>query len=697
MPRPLLPDPEVYEQWLEKRGISWRQIESGEPCLPVNRDGEIEKIALSIRDVERFIAREDPVYWAFLNLQEKEGVRNPEHPLEWWVMPGDAWDLFDFQKRLARLTGDLVVECGSEVGKTRDIVLGSLWEADTARGGDGSLIAADSDTTLEEIWEELVYQTEKNHRIGRGVKRVKIKPFRTMDFHTGFRLQLRICGHDGQQFRGAHITRTVRADEVAKWKNPQQLNELYRAVKPGAHIRLYSTPDGDYSSPFYAICHDAVSIDHRETFDAREKPTAGVGLGDRKLKKINITKKDLPYPFWSAERAEKYRVEYKGEHSLGWVTNVLGAWGSPQKSVFPWPLLKPLLKYLPHYRVARVIVNEDDDTYDLTCAMLDPEQANVEREPELGSALEEIIERDRVAMVGDTPAENATQVARHIASLFPDITDWQDPVLFCGGDVGTTEPTELLFQRVIGDIWKDVFRLHLQYAPWPMVTCIVQHLDHVTKHRVKWGIDNGSAGSYLVAALCEETSKAECPVCQENVIWSERLRGRGFGEAVDEIDPETGALVLNPDREDKNGVNLPFRWLNKEFSTRILERKAHNRQMEMAHDGGAGDQKQSGPQLLTNHTVTGFSKKGERSFKDKDDHHIDARRQAALAIVEELRKPEGPPLNAETMRTTGMRESYRTFGDIGVAAGPAVRGIGDFGGIGGGQPRGRTGVRGGLW
>ena len=243
------------EKFMRRNGISTLQLEKGLPCWPTAEG----PVALTVEDMERMISAGDPVAWAWLNLTERDSVRD-EATGEIYVEAGAPWSLFPVQARMARLKGNLIIECGAEVGKTRDIILGTLWECDTYLGGASDLIAADSDITIEEIWAEIEFQLSANPRIGGGVVDESIKPFRQKVFANGSRFQMRLCGHDGKQFRGGHFSPGIRADEVAKWKNVQQFNELWRAGKPGCHFRLYSTPDGDYSSPFFRLCDQAVRI-----------------------------------------------------------------------------------------------------------------------------------------------------------------------------------------------------------------------------------------------------------------------------------------------------------------------------------------------------------------------------------------------------------------------------------------------------
>ena len=348
-----------------------------------------------------------------------------------------------------------------------------------------------------------------------------------------------------------------------------------------------------------------------------------------RFRKINITKMDLPHPFWSEKRAAMYREMYGGENSVGWQTNVLGKWGSPSYSVFPMPTLRPNLKFLPRYRIVVALLDRESARYHLRAARLAP---GLERVDDEDVVREELLARD------ERPFLSARELAAGIAAFFPDLADWPDPLLYCGGDFGSAaDPTELIFATRAGLIWSDLFRLHLVNADWPAQAEIVAHLDHASGHRVKYGFDNGSAGAALVQVLTQMEQFKVCPVCKAPVYFEERLRAFGFGEHCDDVDLETGEVLTNPDKLDAAGSPMPLRLSNKEFSTRILERKAQAVQLGIAHDAGAGDQRLAAAQLLVNHTSIGVTSKNERRFKASDDHHIDARRQLALVIASEVR------------------------------------------------------------
>lgn len=654
------------ERFLEEHKISLRQVEEGQPVWPTATG----KVPVSIEDIERLVSIDDPVAWAWLNFVERKALRDDEDGKV--IIPaGSPWALFDVQAAMARDTGNMIYECGAEVGKSRDVVLGCLWKTDTKEQGWSGLIAADSDITLQEIWTEIEFQLEENPAIGGGLVSTRVKPYREKTFVNGNSFQLRLCGHDGKQFRGAHAD-DVWADEVTKWKYWQQFNELWRAGRPGCEFRLYSTPDGDYSSPFYQMCVRSTPRDGSRGGSVETKPSAPLSDEIPKSGKRTITKMQLPYPLWSESRAAKYREQFGGEQSIGWITNVLGGWGTPSYSVFPMPTLKPCLKYLPHYRMVTAVIDREKRAVIFSAARL-----SSKLDTEEGGVREDILAREVIPMV------SGAELGKMIAAFFPEdwLRDFTDPVLVCGGDLGSSQdPTELIFQRVVGSKWIDVFRLHLANADWPEQAAVVAALDHASGHRVKYGFDSGSAGAALVQVLTQMEEFWVCPMgCSAPVYFAERLSAFGFGDYSDEIDIRTGEPIPNPDKRDKNGNAMPRRLNNKEFSTRMLERKAQARDLEIAWDAGAGNPNLSGPQLLVNHTWISMNNKSERQFKKTDDHHVDARRQAALTIVAGLRDVFIEP-SRETVASAGPRRlademSFNSPG-IGYEFGGSSRAIG---------------------
>jgi len=657
---------EVVADWLRRNKIPLSAIEKRTPIWPVpGPDGTEKLVALTIQEVERLLSL-DPdfpgaiVAWAKLNFQERDAVRDDSGAI--WREAGSPWELFPIQAELANLKGSIVVQAASEIGKTRDIVLGTLWEVDL--GGANDLIAADSDITLDGIAQELDFQISKNGRIGGGLLESRVKPLRRWEFRNGSRVEMRLCGFDGRQFRGGHFGPTIRVDEAAKWKNPAQFDELWRAGSPGTSFRVYSTPDGDYSSPFFDLCDRAEPI-NREKATTTSK--AAASSSSPKFRKFVVTKKDLPPPFWTEERAAKLRELYGGERSPGWAGNVLGEWGEPSYSCFPITMLAPCLKYLPSYRLVVAEIDRTAGRVAFRAARLSPEAEALD-----GERREDLLADERGAFF------EPRALADRIAEFFPSLAELVDPVLYCGADLGSaTDPSELVFARVVGGKWSTLFRLHLLRSSWQEQAEIVARLDHASGHRVRYGFDAGSAGSALISFLTESEAFRACPICRTPVFFSERLRGFGFGEKVDETDFE-GNPILNQDRLDGRGNATAFRLSNKEFSTRVLERKMQARELELGHDAGAGDQKLAASQLLLNHTSSGLTSKGERRFRAEDDHLPDALRQLALRIVAD-RRVTGPvfvtpdPALIVTTGASGTR-TFRAgrseiFEDVGAGVG----------------------------
>jgi hypothetical protein len=647
-------------RWLAKHEITAEQIVRGDAVWKTA--GGL--VPLTWEDIENFIAQKDPVVWAWLNLTESKSLEVDGVKA---VTAGRPWNLFPIQQELARMRGDLLVSCGAEVGKSRDIILSVLWRSDVNPTGT-SMIGGDSDQTLIPIWEELERQIEQNQMIGGGLVEEKchIKPNRKKVFRNGSEIELRLAGYDGKNFRGGHFSDGIYADEAVKWKNYQQWSEFYRSGLPGSTARIYSTPDGDYSSVFYSMVVRAIPA-NGPAIEAKPKYVAPTVDGERRFRLFHISKKMLPEPFWSLKRAAILREQFGGEDTVGWITNVEGGWGSPSCSVFSMPLLRRCLKVIPEYRMVRVAIDRQNMTMSLAAARL--------ADPVEGRPAEEMLARS-----ADIPTILVSgvgkEIGRAITEFFPDVRAWTAPRLYCGADLGfLRDPSEFIFARVVGRIWTDLFRLHLRAAMYQEQADIVMQLDHASSHRVIYSFDNGSAGNALINLLTQDGYR-ECPECAVSVVFDERLSGRGFGESIDDFDIETGETIFNPDDKDPSGAMRPRRVSNKEFATRALERKMSAVELEIATDAGAGDQRLAGPQLMVNHTATGTNKKGERNFRGVDDHLVDARRQLALAITSEVRGDGFVSPRRSQMIEAGEKR-FSVFAEAGpIASAFSVRGLG---------------------
>ncbi len=661
---------EAVARFLASRGLTVDQVRGGEP--------------LTAEDVDIAIGIEDPVEWAYTHLTETADFVGDEGVA--YCRRGDPWRLAPVQETMQRLVleNDMIFECAAEVGKSRAIVIAALHAADT-RPGVQVLVSGNMELTTKAIFRMIEEQVRIAHALGKGDigggldgRPSKGSPSYEFRFRNGAVVDLRIVGAAGEALRGAHVDLFL-GDEAAKYRSRDVFDEAMRAVKPGGRIAFFSTPDGNFSSAFFGLCNRATPVDGR-TFEERKAETEAIAE-ERGFKKFNIRKDQLPPPFWTEKRAAKLLAQFGGESSSGWATNVLGRWGSAAYSIFPMEVLRPNLRRdLEHYRLVVASVNREERRVRLRAARLGRE--------------EEVLADE------SSPLFGGQDLGAAIARWFPDTRDWKEPRLFCGIDLGSAQdPTEALFIRADGPIWTDVFRLHLDGAGWEDQADVIAVLDHASGHRVRYAIDRGSAGAALVEALRERASMRSCPVCRADVFFDERVLGVAFGETMSEVNPDTGGEVLDPSKRNAAGEALPYRLSAKELSTRFLERKVQAGQLRIADDGGAGDGSLAAATLLTNHTSTGTTSRGSRTFKATDDHAVDARRLGGLAVAAAASSSGGwvgaDPALVSSIRRDGSVDSadFPDWGGRGPngermrPASPAERrgddaGFGGFGSVG---------------
>lgn len=611
--------------WLRRNGIRWKDVERGAPVWPTEVDGVKSLEKLDPPTIEWLIAEEDPAIWAFLNLIAPMDVPG-------FCTSGDPLRLLPIQAVLARLEGNVIAECAAEVGKTQDIGVRLLHRMDTATRGDACLVVGNTEKTAKAIWRYVMLELEANPRIGGGVTKIDKREL-GIEFRSGTRFETRLVGDDGEALRSGHYNGIIFADEVAKYKGkegPRIWSELWRCAMPGARFRLYTTPDGDYSSPYFALSSRAKAINGKNAEDFDDLSAPPDKFAHVRFKKIWISKRHLGPPFFVEERKIQWAEMYGPEHSVGWLNNVEGLWGTPASSLFPMYMLEPLLSNLPDYRVVVAAIDREKQAVKLSAA--------------------ELVEKGESILTNTSESfdvkSKAVALARQIASFFPPaVASWVKPRLFCGGDLGSEQdPSEYLWVHARGEKWIDVFRLHLEFASYPEQCQILMALDHASGHVTEYAFDAGNAGTSVAMDLQQLEEYRYCPICrladrEVPLHFDERILPFNFGSNTDEIDERTGQPILDPDNRDASGAMLPYRRSNKEFSTRIIERKIAAGTLALARDAGAGNPQLAGPQMMTNHTQLGEkSKKGERRFREKDDHAVDARRQVALLIVSKLRK-----------------------------------------------------------
>ena len=185
---------------------------------------------------------------------------------------------------------------------------------------------------------------------------------------------MRTCGFDGTAIRGVHAKTFCIMDEAPKVKNDAVFKEFWGRGEPGAVFKLYGMPDGDRSCVFYKL-----------TAKAEGKLRADEEEPSGKLPEFRLFKwaKHLqPFPYWSDQRRREYIDRFGGEDSPGYRQGVLGEWGDPENSVFPWFQFQRLLKVIPEYRCLKILVDDACNEVSVYGSELGREATGAEARPE---------------------------------------------------------------------------------------------------------------------------------------------------------------------------------------------------------------------------------------------------------------------------------------------------------------------------
>ena len=282
-------------------------------------------------------------------------LREPEDPDH-----QDPYSLWEYQQESVRYTGHTVHYCGSEVGKTREIIAYCQWKAHTVSNGSG-LIGAPQQTHLDEIIEGIYEQLDFNPDLMPSLVKWKKHPHHQFRFENKFRIDFRPSGHDGEAYRSIHARTFAIKDESAKDKNKKQWSEFWRAMKPGCTAKIYSVPDGDRSCEFYKLGQRAKSTKKEEEVQVDSFKDARSHIKNIKFKWFHWPKTVMPAPYWSDDRRKFYIDQYGGEDAPEYKHNVHGDDGDPEYSVFPWEQLKLCVKAIPEYRCLKVLVDSSNN------------------------------------------------------------------------------------------------------------------------------------------------------------------------------------------------------------------------------------------------------------------------------------------------------------------------------------------------
>lgn len=560
---------EDFEVWLEKRNWTYHQLARGEIPPPYD----------SLHAFQLGCIISDPVLWCTMCMRDQDDADKP-------------WTFFGYQKESIRYKGNTLHECGAEVGKTREIIAFSLWKAFTVERGSG-LITAPMFTHLIEIIDAILEQLSYQKEMEKALILHRKYPHHHMKFESGFTIDFRPTGYDGEALRGVHVKTFAMMDESAKAKNPDIFKEFWRATKPGCVHKLYSTPDGDRSSTFYKLCQKA------EGKQKQAEDQAGKLARNLEFRKFHWSKTLMPPPFWTPERRRSYIDLYGGVDSPGYQQNVMGNWGDPENSLFPWHQFQRVLKDIPEYRCLKILIDEatsEVSIFGTKYAILNSQGENGrENKPQ------EVLLCDRRITTGEF------DIRTEIKTFFSHIPG----IKYGGADLGQSQdPTEIYVKLILGKTHRLIARLQLKHVTYDQQAEAIDALDEVFNDengKMEWGLDAGNAGSAVVSVL-----KGQELYRKRNYI--DRLTGHQFGSMHEVID-ENKDVVIDKFTEKIAKLNA------KELSSFILVKKMQRQELEYPCD----------PDIMLyypNHTY----RKGTHHFifKDVDDHIIDADRVLTL-------------------------------------------------------------------
>ena len=583
--------PADFERWLEKHDWTWHQLSRNEFPANIHRNYYTETFRPDpplpgLMAFQLACICNDPVLWceAFL--------RNPKHPNE-------PWRFWDYQKPSIRTMTSILHEDGAEVGKTREIIGYALWKMYTSHSGSGLIVAALFGHVIK-IVDGLKRQTIISPPLRGGIKHHRKYPYHHIEMTNGFELDLVPAGYDGEAIRSVHVETFAMVDEAAKLKNPDIFKEYWRAAEPSCVHRIYSTPDGDRSSVFYRLCQraDGKKIDSK---DPDADADADIVNQSVTFTKFHWSKELMPEPFWTPKRRREYIEFYGGEDSPGYQQNVLGNWGDPENSVFPWHQFSRILKDIPEYRCLKILVDDSQEEvsiYGYELRRHAGQEGDVSGRPEPAT------------LIDSRMPKGEFDIRREIRSFFSHLPG----LIFAGGDLGfSQDPTELYVKLVFGKVHRLIARIQLKGVSYDQQCDAIDAIDDVYdagQNTLGWGLDFGNAGSAVVQILQGQER-------YEKKHFVDRLTGYQFGARYDALD-EDGEVLMD---KHKDG---PLRLTAKEISSDILVRKMQRQELEYPFD----------PDIMLfypNHTW----RKGQdrRIYKDVDDHVIDADRCLTLRAV----------------------------------------------------------------
>ncbi len=582
--------PEEFDEWLCGRGWGWQKLEAGD-------------YGLSLEHALILFTCEDPVRWCETYMVEPR--------------TGEPWRFFDYQKPSLRAwRQDVVHKDGAEVGKTREIVCMILWGQGTAMGftvpRPGMLVGAPQQTHLDEIImavEEQVgahggetakgtpisHMWKKPKRTPHTLHRFATPPLRGEAVGTGV-VYYRPAGHDGEAFRGVHVNAMQLMDEAAKLTSAVQWSEFWRAGTPGCRKRVYSVPNGNRATEFYAMGQQA-QID---------LPLARDGW-----RLFHWPKTIMPPPYWDEARERDLVKLYRGKQTPGYVRNVLGEDGDAESPVFPWVTLLPNVVDVPEYRIIKLTA--DHERGDLAIEVMRCE-LTVHEGRKTGTDV--WVGDTAVTLEGFIAQRDAQRRRNWQALLREHLAGETRGVFFGGGDLGeTTDPTEIILSELRGKVLRDNLRLCVRGLPYHAQREMIYCLAELYGWLPHWGVDLGAAGSAVVKDLQSGDQYADAH-------FDENMTGYQFAGNVDFIGEDGTPL----EQENSKGDEVTMRGPAKHWATVCITDRLQRNEYALAYDTETLN-------MMTSHTSRTVG--NWPIYAKTHDHAIDARRVQMLRMLDD--------------------------------------------------------------
>jgi len=198
---------------------------------------------------------------------------------------------------------------------------------------------------------------ERNPRLRGNLERARQSPAWHIEFKNGFELFGRIAGVGGVNFQGMHVDWQL-IDEAQNMTD-EAWNQLYPALNTGGRRWIYGVPNG-LRNQFYRLSRNP-------RYEQYHWPS-----------RLN--------PDYTDEKDREMIYLYGGRESPGYVHNVLGLHGSPERSVFNLNTFAACVAEMPHFDCA---VTRPEDLPDIAAVVREldlPENARFYLGVDLGFA-----------------------------------------------------------------------------------------------------------------------------------------------------------------------------------------------------------------------------------------------------------------------------------------------------------------------